>query len=67
MNGYEKLDRIMQLTGTNACRVASEAGINRQVISAWKRGISVPKYETMEKIAEIFGVGPGYFYAGSNK
>ncbi|MBE7044677.1 MAG: helix-turn-helix transcriptional regulator [Ruminococcaceae bacterium] len=57
---YEIFAKLLQLHGVTAYRVSKETGISQTTFSAWKNGISVPKQEKLEKIADYFDVSIDY-------
>lgn len=42
--------------------LAKELGISQNAISCWENGIRQPKKETIDKIADYFGVTVSYLY-----
>ena len=59
---YEKFLRLLEKTNTTAGKVAKATNINRSTFSHWKNGDYTPKIETLQKIADYFGVPVSYFY-----
>ena len=43
-------------------RIFQATNINRSTFSHWKNGDYTPKIETLQKIADYFGVPVSYFY-----
>lgn len=46
--------------GLSQPQLAEEIGLTKQTISLWERGVRRPDFETMEKLADYFGVSLGY-------
>lgn len=63
---YEIFRQLLQERGVSAYRVAQETGIAQSVFSAWKNGVSKPKSDKMQKIADYFGVSIGYLYGDAD-
>lgn len=59
---YKKFATLLEKTNTTAAKVAKATGINRSTFSHWKNGDYTPKIETLQKIADYFGVSVNYFY-----
>lgn len=57
---YSIYQRLCQEKGLTNYRVSKETGVSQSSLSEWKRGNSVPKYESMKKIADYFGVSVDY-------
>jgi transcriptional regulator with XRE-family HTH domain len=46
--------------GLSQPQLAEAIGLTKQTISLWERGISKPEFETMDRLADFFGVNMGY-------
>lgn len=57
---YSIFEQLLQLKGVSAYKVAKETGISQQTLSKWKKGISTPKIDKLQKIANYFGVSVEY-------
>ena len=57
---YEIFEHLLQIRGVSTYRVAKETGIPQQTFSKWKNGISIPKVDKLQKIADYFGVSVEY-------
>lgn len=57
---YEIFEHLLQTRGVSTYRVAKETGIPQQTFSKWKNGISTPKADKLQKIADYFGVSVEY-------
>ena len=64
---YEVFVRLLQENNVSTYRVAKETGIAQSVFSAWKKGLSVPKTDKMQKIADYFGVTVNYLMTGKEE
>ena len=54
---YENYEKIRNSRNMKDSDVARECGFHQSVLSDWKRGISKPKMDKMQKIAEVLNVG----------
>lgn len=52
MINYEKYAIIRNSKGLKDSDIAKRAGIYQSVLTDWKQGKSIPKYDKMQKIAE---------------
>ena len=59
-NMYEIFAKLLQERGITAYRVSMDTGVPQSTLSGWKQGVSRPKYESMRKIADYFGVTVAY-------
>lgn len=57
---YQIFEQLLQKHEVSTYKVSKETGIAQSVFSSWKNGISTPKADKMQKIAEYFGVSVGY-------
>lgn len=57
---YEIFEHLLQIRGVSTYRVAKETSIPQQTFSKWKNGISTPKADKLQKIADYFGVTVEY-------
>lgn len=57
---YEIFEQLLQRNNISTYKVSKDTGISQSVLSAWKTGISTPKQDKMQKIAEYFGVSIDY-------
>lgn len=46
--------------GLSQPQLVEDIGLTKQTISLWERGVRRPDFETMEKLADYFGVSLGY-------
>ncbi len=56
---YEQFVRLCKERGMSPAAVTREIGLNNSSSTAWKHG-SVPKGETLQKLADYFGVSVDY-------
>ena len=56
MGFYNNFEILCKNKGITPTYAAKEIGITQQAVSMWKKRDSVPKYETLKKIADYFGV-----------
>ena len=55
MGFYDCLKKLCKEKKISLAALAKEVGLSNSATTYWKRG-SIPKYETMKKIADYFGV-----------
>lgn len=53
---YEKYAKVRDERGLTDYAVAKATGVAAASLSAWKRGVYVPKLDKIRKIADYFGV-----------
>jgi transcriptional regulator with XRE-family HTH domain len=63
---YEIFKQLLEQKGVTAYRVSVETGVSQGSLSDWKNGKSRPKYESIKKIADYFGVSVDYLLNGSD-
>lgn len=61
---YEIFSNLLQKHGVTAYKVSKETGVSQSTLSDWKRGISTPKQDKLQKIADYFGVTIDYLMTG---
>ena len=64
---YEIFAKLLQERGITAYRVSMDTGVPQSTLSGWKQGLSRPKYESMRKIADYFGVTVDYLTGKSEE
>lgn len=47
--------------------LAEKLNVKRNTVSSWERGRTEPDFESLRKMAEIFGVSVDYILGGENK
>ena len=57
---YEVFEQLCAENRTSPSKVCVELGLSKTASSFWKRTNGIPKRETLEKIAERFGVSVDY-------
>lgn len=53
---YEVFDRLCNEKGVTPTQVARDNGLTQQTVSHWKTRGSTPKAQTIQKLADYFGV-----------
>ena len=53
---YDKFETLCKEKGVTPTGAAREMGITQQAVSLWKKRGSTPKYTTLKKVADYFGV-----------
>lgn len=64
---YSIFEKLLQKYGVSAYRVSKDLGIAQSVLSSWKNGVSTPKQDKMQKIADYFNVSVDYLMTGEEK
>ena len=57
---YSIFEQLLQKYGVSTYKVSKDTGIAQSVFSAWKNGISTPKQDKIQKIADYFNVSVDY-------
>lgn len=61
---YSIFEQLLLKFGVSAYRVSKDAGVTQASLSTWKSGKSTPSSETLQKIANYFGVTVDYLMTG---
>lgn len=61
---YEIFSDLLQKYGVTPYKVSKKTGVSQSTLSDWKRGISTPKQDKLQKIADYFGVTIDYLMKG---
>ncbi len=61
---YEIYEKLLKQKGVSTYQVSKATGIAQSIFSAWKNGVSTPKNDKMQKIADYFGVSLTYILTG---
>ena len=64
---YSIFEELLQKHGVSTYKVSKDTGIAQSVFSSWKNGISTPKQDKMQKIADYFNVSLEYLMTGKEK
>ena len=64
---YSIFEQLLQKYGVSTYKVSKDTGIAQSVFSAWKNGISTPKQDKIQKIADYFNVSVDYLMNGKEK
>ena len=62
---YEIFSELLQKYDVTPYKVSKETGVSQSTLSDWKRGISTPKPDKLQKIADYFGVSLTYLLTGN--
>ena len=57
---YEIFAQLLEKKGVTPYQVSKATGVAQSSLSDWKNGKSKPKFDTMKKIADYFGVTVDY-------
>lgn len=63
---YEIYEQLLRKYGVTTYRVCKETGISQSTIGSWKAGVSTPKQDKLQAIADYFGVSLRYLMTGSD-
>lgn len=63
---YEIFEQLLQKYGVTSYKVSKETGISQTSLSNWKSGRSNLKTDSLQKIADYFGVTIDYLLTGKN-
>lgn len=58
---YQKLQKLMSVTGETAYQVSKATGISQTAFSNWKAGIAEPGTKSLAALAKHFHVSMEYF------
>lgn len=58
---YEKFERLLKERNLTPYRVSLDTGIAQSTLSDWKRGVSKPKVDKLQILADYFNVPIEYF------
>ena len=64
---YEAFLELCKMRGVRPGRAADEIGINRGTVTSWKKAGYSPRAETLQKIADYFGVSVSYLLGMETK
>lgn len=64
---YLRFEKLLEIKGVTAYKVAKETGITTTTITNWKNGKYVPKSDKLSRIAEFLGVSENYLRTGEEK
>lgn len=59
---YEKYEKLRKQKNVSNAEVSRQTGVDRTSFTHWKNGRYTPKAESIQKIADYFGVPLSYFY-----
>ena len=57
---YDIFESLCTENGVTPTQVARDNGIKQSVVAMWKKRDSTPKAETVQKLADYFGVSVDY-------
>lgn len=63
---YEIFEKLLKEKGLTAYRVAKDTGIATATLTQWKNGVSVPKQDKLQKIADYLKVTVDYLLKGED-
>ena len=61
MDFYEKVITQCREKGVSRSKMADDIGISRSTPKDWENGKVTPRYDTIKKLADYFGVPVAYF------
>ena len=53
---YDQFHRLCLVKGVTPTQVARDLGLRQSTVSMWKKQGTTPKYDTLRKLADYFGV-----------
>ena len=62
---YTVYERILKEKGLKNSDVAKGTGVSNVTLSDWKRGVSIPKTDKLQKIADFLDVSITYLTTGT--
>lgn len=62
----EEFVKILQKNDITAYRIAKETGISQGLISQWKNGRQLPKYDSLKILCDYFNVSADYLLERTN-
>lgn len=66
MNNGEKIASLRKAKGMTQAELGTELNVTFQAVSKWERGESYPDFDTMSRLAKLFGVPLSYFENDEN-
>lgn len=63
MENGEKIASLRKAKGMTQAELGTELNVTFQAVSKWERGESYPDFDTMSRLAKLFGVPLSYFEA----
>lgn len=51
---YEIFSKLLQEHGVTPYKVSKETGVSQSTLSDWKRGVSTPKIDKLQKNCKLF-------------
>ena len=57
---YENFKKLCAEKGISVYKAVNDMGIGQSTATRWKQGTAVPRAETLQKIADYFGVSTDY-------
>lgn len=64
---YEIFVQLLEKYNLTPYKVAKETGVSQSTLSDWKRGVSTPKQDKLQKLADYFGVTVDYLMTGKTE
>ena len=64
---YEIFAKLLEEHNLTRYQVFKATGVSQSSLSDWSKGKSTPKYESMKKIADYFGVSVDYLLGNEEK
>lgn len=64
---YQRLEALIKSSGKKQVEFLRDTGINRGTLGQWRTRGSIPNAETIQKIADYFGVSVAYLLGKEDK
>lgn len=63
---YEFFEKLLKQHNITPYKLSKQIGVSQSTLSDWKRGVSTPKQDKLQKIANYFGVSVEYLMVGED-
>ncbi len=67
MDSFERLKALCEAHGITPTQLGRKLGIDPSTFTHWKKGMYLPKYEKLAKIAEYFNVTVDFILEGKTE
>ena len=64
---YEVFEQLLQKHGVSPYKVSKDTGVTQTSLSNWKTGKSTPTTQTLQRLADYFGVTLDYLMTGKEE
>lgn len=67
MDSINKIKKLREAAGLKQSELAEKLFVRQNTVSSWESDRTEPDFESLRKMAEIFGVSVDYILGGENK